>query len=94
MLVDSGAKLAKLQQDRTTNLALILSPLLARMPLPMQRYDEPFLPFGKAIIDATHDLARYLVTGTLSLKGSLLTQETRLLRFFMDHFGDWIMRIY
>lgn len=26
------------------------------MPLPIQRYDDPFLPFGKAIIGATRDL--------------------------------------
>ena len=26
------------------------------MPLPMQRLDDPFLPFGKAIINATRDL--------------------------------------
>src|SRR4051812_25649910 len=33
-----------------------MSPRLTKMPLPMQRYDDPFLPFGKAIIAATQDL--------------------------------------
>lgn len=34
----------------------MLSPVLAQMPLPVQSYDEPFLPFGKTIVDATRDL--------------------------------------
>ena len=34
----------------------MLIPRLTKMPLPIQRYDDPFLPFGKAIIDATRDL--------------------------------------
>jgi hypothetical protein len=33
-----------------------MSPRLLQMPLPVQRYDDPFLPFGKATIDATQDL--------------------------------------
>lgn len=33
-----------------------MRPRLLQMPLPVQRYDDPFLPFGKAIIDATRDL--------------------------------------
>lgn len=31
-------------------------PRIADMPLPIQRFDEPFLPFGKALIAATQDL--------------------------------------
>ena len=27
------------------------------MPYPMQRYDDPFLPYGRAVIDATSDIA-------------------------------------
>ncbi len=34
----------------------MLSPQLAQMPLPMQRYDDPLLPFSKAIMNATRDL--------------------------------------
>ena len=56
---------------RGTDRALLLAPRLTRMPLPMQRYDDPFLPFGKAIIAATQevvcayifDLASYLAIG-------------------------------
>ncbi len=36
--------------------ALTLFPKLAQMPLPIQRHDDPFLPWSKAIIDATRDL--------------------------------------
>jgi hypothetical protein len=49
-------KLHKAQSLRGTNRALLLAPRLTKMPLPMQRYDDPFLPFGKAIIAATQDL--------------------------------------
>ncbi len=49
-------KLHKLQACQADNAALVMTPHLARMPLPMQRYDDPFLPFGKAIVSATHDL--------------------------------------
>ena len=35
---------------------LRLAPRLQKLPLPMQRYDDPFLPYGKAIIEATRDL--------------------------------------
>jgi hypothetical protein len=34
-----------------------LVPLMERIPYPMQRYDDSFLPLSKAIIDATADLA-------------------------------------
>lgn len=33
-----------------------MRPRLDQMPLPIQRYDDPFLPYGKAIIDTTRDL--------------------------------------
>jgi hypothetical protein len=59
-------------QDRShSRLAIGLAPSLKRLPLAMQRYDDPLLPFGKAVIDATHDvvcayvfhLAAYLALG-------------------------------
>ena len=48
-----------------------LAPRLAALPLRMQRYDEPFLPYSRAITEATNDivagymfdLAAYLVLG-------------------------------
>src|SRR5438105_164617 len=59
-------------QDRShSSLAIGLAPSIKRLPLSMQRYDDPLLPFGKAVIDATHDvvcayvfhLAAYLALG-------------------------------
>jgi hypothetical protein len=41
---------------RHSDLILWVRPRLDQMPLPMQRYDDPFLPFGKAIINTTRDL--------------------------------------
>ena len=53
------------------NIVLLLSPQVRHLPLPMQRYDDPFLPFGRAVIEATQnlvcgyvfDLASYLALG-------------------------------
>lgn len=40
---------------------LKLNPKFEMLPLPVIRFDDPFLPFGKQVIDATHDLvAGYL----------------------------------
>jgi hypothetical protein len=50
------AKLATFASRDGVYPALMIRPLVARMPLPMQRHDDPFLPWGKAIIDATRDL--------------------------------------
>jgi len=49
-------KLATVQATTRSSIGLLLSPRLNRMPLPIRRYDEPFLPYGKAIINATRDL--------------------------------------
>jgi hypothetical protein len=49
-------KLHKAQTQRATNRVLWLLPQLKWLPLPIQRYDDPFLPYGKAIVDATRDL--------------------------------------
>lgn len=51
-----ASRLATVQQARKTDLALRLAPNLTRLPAVIQRYDDPFLPFGKEIIKATHDL--------------------------------------
>jgi hypothetical protein len=64
-------KLASIQRAKHSDIALLLAPRLPVMPLPMARYDDPFLPFGKAIIDATQDvvcaymfdMAAYLAIG-------------------------------
>ena len=49
-------KVTDVQRARASDLALMINPRLTRMPLPMVKIDDPFLPFGKAIIDATRDL--------------------------------------
>jgi hypothetical protein len=54
-----------------SDLVLLLRPEVMKMPLPIRRYDDPFLPFGKAIIKQTRnvvcgymfDLAAYLAIG-------------------------------
>ena len=49
-------KVTDVQRVRASDLALLINPRLSMMPLPMVKIDDPFLPFGKAIIDATRDL--------------------------------------
>lgn len=48
-------KLASLRSLGRPALLLRLKPQIARMPLPIQRYDDPFLPYSKAVIAATSD---------------------------------------
>lgn len=45
-----------MQRVRETTLGLVIAPRLTLLMLPIQSYDDPFLPYGKAIIDATRDL--------------------------------------
>lgn len=55
--------------------AIWLKPSLSRLPLPIQRYDEPFFPLSKSIIQATQpyvgmyifDLASYLAIGAAGI---------------------------
>lgn len=64
-------KLRALLPTKPSARGLNLRPELARMPLPMLREDDPFLPWGKAIIAATRavaccyvfDLAAYMALG-------------------------------
>jgi orotidine-5'-phosphate decarboxylase len=49
-------KLATLQEKNDSWLCIGLDPDPARLPLPTMQWDEPLLPFNKAIIDATADL--------------------------------------
>ncbi len=58
-----------------SRLAIGIAPQMTRMPAPIARYDDPFLPFGDAIISATvnfacayvFDLASYLVLGAAGI---------------------------
>lgn len=49
-------RLTQLQQERQSDIALFLNPRPFLLPHPVQRYDDPYLPFGKAVINATRDL--------------------------------------
>ncbi|HLA43438.1 MAG TPA: hypothetical protein VJZ27_08395 [Aggregatilineales bacterium] len=59
------------QKAHHSRLAIGLAPRIVDMPAPIARYDDPFLPFGRAIINATaefacafvFDLASYLAIG-------------------------------
>src|SRR5215470_3431767 len=44
------------RERSNSRLAIGLAPTLEKLPLSIHRYDDPFLPYGKSIIDATHDL--------------------------------------
>lgn len=50
------AKLVRADGEGRSGL-IWLRPRLFEMPLPIQRYDDPFLPFSKAVIAATRDRA-------------------------------------
>lgn len=75
MAVSLAEKFTAIQKERNSDLILLLSPRLSRLPLPIQRYDDPFLPFGRAIIQATQDivcgymfdLAAYLALGAAGI---------------------------
>jgi hypothetical protein len=65
------SRLTQLCQDKQTDVALLLRPQMAKLPLPIQRFDDPFLPFSRAILDAAQphvacvlfDVAAYLALG-------------------------------
>jgi hypothetical protein len=44
------------QAHARSKYALIIAPKVTLLPLPIQRFDDPFLPLGKAIIQASRDL--------------------------------------
>lgn len=49
-------KVRQAQMATGSNIALFLNPRIELLPLAAARFDDPFLPFGKAIINATQDL--------------------------------------
>ncbi|MDZ4670492.1 MAG: hypothetical protein SH821_06455 [Phototrophicales bacterium] len=49
-------KLEQIIQTNQTHVVLRISPHLMQMPTPVKAYDDPFLPFGKAVINATRDV--------------------------------------
>jgi hypothetical protein len=49
-------KLTTIAGERDSRIILKLNPQIEKLPIPIARYDDPFLPFGKEIIRATSDL--------------------------------------
>jgi hypothetical protein len=66
-----GQRLKAVMGDKQSSIMLLLRPQMAKLPLPIQRYDDPFLPFSCAIIEAAQplvcgvifDMAAYLALG-------------------------------
>lgn len=64
-------KVQQSQDETGSNIALFFNPRIELLPLAAMHFDDPFLPFGKAIINATKDsvaayvfdLASYLSIG-------------------------------
>lgn len=64
-------RLRETQHLRRSTLAIALAPTQEKMPYPLMRHDDPFLPYSRAVIDATvditcayiFDMAAYLSVG-------------------------------
>ena len=71
MWIDVAAKFEQAAASTDARIALRLNPQLTMLPLPIGRFDEPFFPLGKTVIQATHkrvsaylfDFAAYLALG-------------------------------
>jgi hypothetical protein len=85
-------------QEARGNIILLIVPRLPKLPLPIQRYDDPFLPFGREIIRATSDLvcgymfdlAAYLAlgaAGVIALERTLPYTELDSVRIFHGPFA-------
>jgi hypothetical protein len=49
-------RLVQSKNIRHSSIVLLISPKIASLPLPIQRFDDPFFPYSKALISATQDL--------------------------------------
>lgn len=49
-------RLVQSQELHRSSLVLLISPRVANLPLPIQRFDDPFFPYSKALINASKDL--------------------------------------
>src|SRR5262245_27291563 len=92
-------KIAAAQESRRSNIILHIAPRMAKLPLPIQRYDDPFLPFGREIIRATSDLvcgymfdlAAYLAhgaAGIIALERTIPYTELDAIRIFHAPFAS------
>lgn len=48
-------RLEKAMRGRSTHAGIVLAPRVSEMPLEIARYDDPFLPYSKAVIEAVRD---------------------------------------
>lgn len=55
-MLDFAERVKTAHQSTSSTLVIGLAPRLDQLPYPIQQYDEPFLPYGRAIIEATHDI--------------------------------------
>lgn len=89
---DFSKKLNAIQLQNRSDVGLLIAPQIDKLPLPIQRYDDPFLPFGKSVINATRDLvcayvfdlASYLKLGAA---GAIALERT------IDYVGSEIITI-
>jgi hypothetical protein len=92
-------KLDQIQSETQSDLILVLRPEVMLMPLSVRIYDDPFFPFGKAIIQATRDLvvgyqfdfASYLrlgAAGAIALERTLSLITTERLAIIDGNFYD------
>lgn len=56
MWTDFYERVQSAQSAKHTDLVLLINPNMHQLPLPIQRYDEPLLPYTKSLITATRDL--------------------------------------
>src|SRR5512146_194773 len=95
-------RLSAAQVRSASTLAFGLAPSIKTLPLAMQRFDEPLLPFGKAVIDSTADLvcayvfhlASYLAlgaAGAVALERTIAYVPAHLIKILHGPFatGDY-----
>jgi hypothetical protein len=87
------------QSHHKSTLAVGLAPSLKTLPLAMQSHDDPFLPFGKSVIEATHELvcayvfhlASYLAlgaAGAVALERTIAFVPSNVLKILHGPFGS------
>jgi hypothetical protein len=94
-----AASLSAIIAAKHTRLAIGLAPVVEKLPLALARYDDPFLPFGKALIAATgayacayvFHLGAYLAygaAGAVALERTLACVPAGCLRILHGAFGN------
>jgi hypothetical protein len=92
-------KVNHIQSETQSDLILVIRPEVMLMPLAVRIYDDPFFPFGKAIIQATRDLvvgyqfdfSAYLrlgAAGTIALERTLSLISAERLAIIDGCFSD------